>query len=309
MSQIEIPILNPLHFIPLVPGTPAKYKTKYYDDYLYADTLYDFQQEGYFFPVLLDIDTVKLQISVNIEPVTVQIIDCNGSVRYTQTMTTVRTNKYLPGFDLNEITIPLTGLAGIGIYFTLMAGTDVFRSEWYSVQSDTSKSILMEYSNSRYHGDVIFETGIVFSLRIPGMIENLAPGSLDKSFQDQILNNTLLSSKPFENINFWVGSEGGVPPWIIRKINWAQSCDTVFYDGKQYAKSDSSKWAEQGEDGLALKSYVIGLVPGINRASRIINPALDPSKKITLVYNLGGNVFGSIDSQGGTITTPVTGYE
>lgn len=312
MNQLEIPVLNPLHFVDVTPTQSALYNTHYYEDYLFEDTIFFHLEQKRFFQIYRIGDSIKLQMTSNFAPLFLEVQNEYGQVVFSANMSQVRENKYEPGSFLYELTIALSGSAFPAGWFRafLTPGGNTAakqKSEWFCLQTDQDPTVLVEYYNNKYHGDVIFETGIKFSMRVPGFVESNAPGSKDILYQDQVLDNTQLSSKPFRNFTFWVGDGTGVPPWLIDKLNFAFSCSNVYLDGKLFAKS-SGGWEETTEEGDPLKGYSLKIQPGINRSSKIINPGIDPNKKITFVSQIAADVFGSVDSQGGNITIPVTSF-
>ncbi len=317
-NELLIPFLNPLHFVPVSPNINPAYNTKYFDDYLFRETLFPFQEKQCFYLTYQkSTDTLRFQFTSNFSPLFCELIDQYGNSLTQANASPIRENYYEPGSFIYELTQVFGGVdvsdPNAGFYLKLTPGGNAsaaMRSEWFKItDGKVENSIYMEYFNKRYHGDVIFETGITFALRIPGYIEFNAPSSKDVLYADQVLDQTQLSSRPQRNATLWVGDGGGVPNWLIDKINWAFSCSSVMFDGVLWAKADSAKWAESAQEGGALKGYSIGIVPGINRASRIVNPSIDPNKRVTVVYNIGSNVFGSVDNQGGLVTTPLTGTE
>jgi hypothetical protein len=311
-NQLEIPIINPLHFVPVTPNISPRYNTRFYEDYSFADTIEFFQEQIDFFLPWQKNDPIRLQMTSNFEPLFLDLQDTEGNSMLAANMSQVRANKYQPGFYLYEANMSMADLND-GLYRVILTpGANLAaaqKSEWFYVSDVQKPSILLEYYNTRYHADVVFETGIQFSLRIPAYMKGGAPGSLDVLYRDQVYNQTQLSSKTFDNFTLFCGDGRGIPMWLIQKINMAMSCDTVLYDGKQLQKQDSAKWNEFSEDDYPMTGYSMALVPAINRYSKIINPDIDPNKKVTLIYQVGSDVFGSVDNQGGAIVTPLIGLE
>lgn len=311
-NQLEIPILNSFKYVPVNPAAHPEYNTKFNDDYIFEDTIYDWQEFTHRFQPVRTGDKFPHQFTSNFAPILLQLVDCNGNVFISQNAMQVRANKYNPGFYLYETTIDTTGLPD-GLYRALITPggsvPDQQKSEWLYIAANQPHTIAAQYFNNRYHGDVVFETGIVFLLRLPGFFEYKAPGSIDVLYADQVLDQVQLSSRLFNNKTLYIGDGSGVPPWMIEKMNFAFSCSNVTFDGKLLAKADSAKWTEFAQDGSAVKGYAIDVRDGINRSSRIINPSIDPTKKITLLYFTDNSVFGSMAPTGGTIVTPITATE
>lgn len=309
-NQLEIPILNWLHFVPVNPNTPAQYNTRYFDDYLFEDTFYEFQETKNFFLPVQNNDIRPFQFTSNFNPIQLDLINSKGKTVFTVNASPVRANKYQPGFYVYEATINFATYPEDGYRFLLTPGGDSsaqLKSQWFFISTLCNNTVLIEYFNSRFHGDVIFETGIKFALRVPGFIEWMAPGSQDQLYRDQEFNQSQLSSKPFRAMKFYVGDGSGVPPWLIDKINYAFGCNNVSIDGKLVAKQDGTKWTEFAQEDSPVKGYAIDLFEGLNRASKIINPGIDPNKKIAFSYQVDQSVFGDVSNTAGSIVIPITG--
>lgn len=311
-SQLEIPILNPLKFVAVNPIQPARYFTKFSDDYLFEDTIYDWQENVHRYQPWQIGDVIPLQLTSNFEPLLIEIQDPYGNTNLGQNFTKKRANKYAPGSALYETSLVTTDLKA-GLYRAILtpAGNLTYqqKSEWFYLCPDNYRTVLVEYFNVRFHGDVVFETGIKFAFRFPGFFDDKEPGSMDVLYADQELDQVQLSSRPYTAKTLYLGHGNGVPFWMAEKMNWAFSCSNVSLDGKLFAKADGAKWTSFVQEGSAVKGYAIDVRQGINRASRIVNPQIDITKKITLVYNIDQSVFGSMAPTGGTIVTPIISTE
>jgi hypothetical protein len=111
----------------------------------------------------------------------------------------------------------------------------------------------LEYRNSRYHEDVIFETGITFSFRVEGAFGFLNPFSADQIYNDQRYNSVVLSSRTYRNFPLSIGGSFGVPDWVIDKINLIFSCNDVKIDSKSYAKASDTKFSFNEEDNYPMR--------------------------------------------------------
>lgn len=311
-NQLEIPILNPLKWVPVYPDANTSYYTKWEEDHIFEDTLYDWQEKVHMYQPWMAGDVIVQQMTSNFNPLLIQIVDSLGNILISQNMTAVRANKYNPGFYLYECRLDSTTLAP-GLYKGLLTPggslPDQLKTEWFYVCPSNYRTVLVTYYNIRYHGDVVFETGIQFNFRVPAFFDDKVPSSLDTLYTDQDLNTVQLSSKPSKQKTFYLGIGNGVPPWMVEKMNWALSCSNTVFDNKLFAKTDSAKWTDYPQEGTKLRGYSIDLQPGINRPSLIYNPTIDTTKKITLMYNIDQSIMGSMAPTGGTIVFPITSIE
>lgn len=303
MSRIIIPFANPLQIVPANPNTNDLYRTRHMDNYLFADQLYDFQEQIPFYQSWLAKDIIKLQFTSNYTPIQCDLTDRYGRIKtgYSANMTQVRVNKYNPDYYIYEASLALTGLSGGPFrYLFTPAGNlaDQQKTEWFNVVRDNNNTILLRYFHSRYQGDVVYETGLAFTLRIPGYLEFKEPASKVVVFENQPLNQTIVSGRRYRNFDFHVGDGSGVPPWMIDKINIAFMCDTLEVDDKPFALVDG-KWTGGREDNNALVGYTMSLRESLNRSSRIVDATIDPNKKITIISNIDGRLFGDVSANAG----------
>lgn len=311
-NTLYIPESNPLHFVPVTPNISPAYNTKFYDDYLFADTIRDFEEQEPFYQPWQKNDTIFLQFQANFSPIQLDVQDCNLNTLLSLTCTQVRANKYLPGWFVYQAALSLSSLPDQKVRVLLTPGEDptaAQKSEWIELSTIIVNTVFCEYFNSRFHGDVVYETGIKFGLRIPGFLNKTAPGSEDQLYKDQVLNQTLLSGKPFKNWKLFVGDGSGVPEWMIEKVNVAFCCNNVKIDGRLFAKLDGTKWTEFTEDKKRLTGYSIELLPGLNRSSKIVNTSVDPNIKMIIQYNLDAGIWGDTSANAGENTTAMLSYE
>lgn len=291
-----------------------QYLTKHFDDYLLQQQLKDepeVEQVGYCQKWQTS-DTIKLQYESTYSPINISLIDHYGDVIITLAMTNKGANIYEPGKYIFEAEMSFAGLPE-GCYFLKReCGSpvvDTCISEPISIKVKHKRSIYAEYSNSSFHGDVVFETGITFAARIPADLLYDSPGSERFTYTDQELNPTVLKSKPFRVFNFIVGNEYGVPKWVIDKLNWIFSCDTITLDGKPFSALDDFKIDQITEDGTWMTGANILLREGINRSSIIRSTTINTNKKLVLVYNIESKIFGTLNAGGSNNTTPIKAIE
>ncbi|HEY4112184.1 hypothetical protein [Puia sp.] len=311
-NTLYIPEANPIHFVPVNPNTPGSYATRFFDAYVFADTLRDFEQPDKFFMPWYKNDRIHLQFQANFAPLQLDVQDCDLNTVLTVTAAQVRANRYQPGFYIYEASIDVSSLPDGAFRILLTPGEDdsaAQKSEWLQLSLNTENTIFLEYFNSRFKDDVVYETGIRFGLRVPGFLQKVAPGSVDQLYKDQILNQSTLSSKPFKNWKVFIGDGRGVPESLIEKVNRAYAVDNISHDGRLLAKADGAKWTEATEDKKRLVGYTMDLVEGLNRPSRIVNPDLNTNIRLIVQYNIEAGVFGDTSGQAGENTVSINYYE
>lgn len=309
---IYIPFLNPVRFVELDPVQLPQFLTKHFDDYWFKEQLQPYETVVNFKQRYQTSDTIYLQFESNFASIQLSVIDCDQNVLLTQAATQVRANKYLPGYYVYEITLSLAPFSAgiIWLKLSLGLGSKFMISEPIELAEIWPNTILFQYSNSKYHGDVIFETGIVFGFRCEAVIHRLNPGSERTFYRDQKLNPTTLKVRPFRSFELGIGHLTGIPDWYIDKMDWIWSCDNVLLDGKSFAVLEDSKFEDQEiHKQYALRHWVLNIQEGINRASKIVGVDINSNKKLMVVYQIDGTVFGDLSLQAGSNLVPIISSE
>lgn len=313
-SQLYISKHNPLQFVDMIPTqSTVLYATRHIDDFYFEDQVYKFQNRIPFFQYWINEDIIRLQFQSNYAPINLDLYDQFGRRKtgYSAVATQVRANKYLPGFYVYEATLSLLGLGAGPWRYILTPGNDLNKrqkSEWFTIIRNSDGTIRNDYFNSTYKDEVIYETGIKFSIRIPGYIEYMAPGNKVVVFEDQPLNQTVVSARSFANVNWHVGDGSGVPPWVIRKLNYAAGCDNFMIDSVLFSIVDG-KWDESGDPDTMLKGFTIGLREKLNRASKIVTSEGNPHMKIVAISNIDGRLFSDVSANAGETVIQILGQE
>jgi hypothetical protein len=311
-NQIYIPFLNPVRFVELDPVELPQYLTKHFDDYWFKEQLQPFETMVEFKQKYQTSDTIYLQFEANFASIQMQVIDCEQTVLLTQVATQVRANKYLAGYYVYELTLSLDAFSAgtIWLKLNLGLGSKFMISEPIDVAETWPGTILFQYYNSKYHGDVIFETGIVFGLRCDALIRRLDPGNERTAYRDQKLNPTMLKVRPFRAFELVIGHRVGVPDWVVDKMNWIWSCDNVQCDGKSFAVLEDNKFEDKEIDPrYPMRQWSLNIQEGINRASKIVGVDVNPNKKLMIVYQIPGTVFGDLSENAASNLIPITEVE
>jgi hypothetical protein len=309
---IYIPFLNPIRFVELDPVELPQYLTKHFDDYWFSEQMQPYETAVVFKKKYQTSDTIYLQFEANFASIQMQVIDCEQTVLLTQAATQVRANKYLAGFYVYEITLSLAAFSAVTIWLKLNLGLGgkLMISEPIELAVTWPGTILYQYSNSKYHGDVIFETGIVFGFRCEAVIEGYEPGSERTFYRDQKLNPSTLKVRPFDSFTLVAGHRVGIPDWVVKKMNWIWSCDNVLLDGKSFAVLEDNKFEDQEiHKQYPMKHWALKIQEGINRASKIVGVDVNPNKKLLIVYQIDGTIFGDLSLQAGSNLVPVLSSE
>jgi len=311
-NQIYIPMLNPIRFVELDPVELPQFLTRHFDDYWFKEQLQSYETVVDYKQKYQTSDAIPLQFEANFAAIQMQVIDCDQNVLLTQSAIQMRANKYMPGWYVYEITLSLAVFSPGTIYLKLNLGlgSKFMISEPIQVAEKWPNTVLFQYSNSKYHGDVIFETGIVFNYRCEAVIRRLNPSSERTFYRDQKLNPTQLKVRPFRVWELGIGYLFGIPDTVIDIMNWIWSCDNVLLDGKSFAVLDDSKFEDQEiHKQYPLRHWTLAIQEGINRASKIVGVDVNPNKKLFITYQIDGTIWGDLSAQAGSNLVPVNSTE
>lgn len=312
-NQFSIPYSNPVRFYEMNKTEVAQYLTRHFDDYSFrvqnaakpwmSQTLYKQKWQTS--------DITYFQFQSDFEPIQVEIIDCYGIARLTQLSLQVRAHKYIPNMYIYQNSISWAAFSPGTYYFKItLAGNKVLISEPQEIKVMHKHTALIEYKNNRYHADVVYETGIKFGFRVEGTFGELEPGSRSVIYKDQRRNPSILSSTPYKTFPFYIGASRGCPSWVYDILNFAWSCNEVTVDGKNYAWDvEEPKFEFNTQERWQLRGAVMELTEGINRGSKYFTPTLDPNKRVTLVYQIDGTIYGDLSSQAGSNIVPILSSE
>lgn len=309
---IYIPLLNPIKFVELDPVQLPQYLTKHFDDFWASEQLQSYETVINVTQKYQTSDTIYLQFESNFASIQMSVIDCDQTALLTQAATQVRANKYLAGYYVYELTLSLAAFSAgtIWLKLSLGLGSKFMISEPIELAEKWPNTILYQYNNSKYHGDVVFETGIVFGFRCEAVIEGYEPGSERTSYRDQKLNPATLKVRPFDSFTVVAGHRVGIPDWVVKRMNWIWSCDNVLLDGKSFAVLDDGKLDDQEiHKQYPLKHWALKIQEGVNRASKIVGVDVDPNKKLFITYQMDGTVWGDLSVQAGSNLVPILSSE
>lgn len=306
-NEILISFLNPVRFYEVDPAWPAQYLTKHFDDFWQKEQLKNFETPVEYKQKWQTNDSFQLQYESNFALINLKVIDCEQNTIIDQNAVQIRANKYLPGYFVYENTVSWASVPA-GTYYLLLTlgGTTQMISEPMEIATEWPNTILYEYFNSTFHGDIIFETGIILKFRCESFITRLEPGNERTAYRDQKMNPTILKSVPWRGWKLQIGYPTGVPDWVIDLQNWIWSCDNVACDGKSFAVKDGGKFEETEFDKVyPFRSWSLDIQEGVNRYSKIVNPEVDPNKRLLVAGLMDSTLFGDTSENAGSNLVPI----
>lgn len=304
---------NPIKFVDKDPVLDPMYLTKHFDEWRFKDQLKDFPeiQAVDFCQIWQTSDKVRFQYQSNYDPIDITIYTEKGKPLQTIRLQNIVANKYLPGYYVYEGEFSLATIPEGCYFFQRNAGSGlrISVSEPFCIAVMHKKSVLIKYKNTTFHEDIIFETGMEFMFRTRGAVLFEEPGSQRFAFNDQKLNPTVLSAKPFDIYRFGVGDQNGNPGWVVKRMNRIFSCDTISLDNKLFSALEDFKIEQKSEDGTWMKGVSMLLREGLNRSSVITTDQPDTNKRLLVTFNIESKLFGDVSGNGSNNTTPIKATE
>jgi len=314
---LYIPFINPVKFYDESQENLDKYFTKHFDDYEFEDRLLPWQQNEEYEKIWQTDDIINLQFESTFDPISVQLLDNESNIIDTFPALIGLPNKYDPTLYSFEVSISLADLETGCYRLRIIAGSEgptqrFFRSGCQYVSSTPiENSICIEYWNSRFHEDVMFESGIKFQYRVYGHFGLLDPARKDELYRDQKYNPALLNSRTSRQFPVYYGNERGLTDDEIDLLNRIWSCDNVLLDNKPFGIADNSKFEfiDAGSEDYPKRGLKLVVEEGINRNSKIFAVETDTTKKLVTSIMVDAKVFGDTSNQGSSNTVPVLNIE
>lgn len=310
---IDIPLLNPVRFVPL--GSTAIN----FDSDWYYNQIRSFETRIPYYQKWVFGDIVKLQVLSNFAPVTIDLIDCTGKSLNTYSFSDKPTTLINPGYTVYECTFSVPTVDEGVYYFLLNAGVaspvpgestlERFISEPQLFSVNKENTILFEYKHHYNKFDVVFQTGILFGFRIEAIVGALDPQSKDTVWEDQPLNLRTIDSIPYRHFKLTIGDAYGVPDWVVDRMNRIMSCSTVLFDGRQYTKADGAKWESNQADFYPMRGWKIDVRETNNRYSLRAENNNSPAEQFAVVYNIETKAFGTFNGNPSNNIIQVTEVE
>lgn len=314
-NYLYIPFVNPVRFYDEDRANLDKYFTRHFDDWKFSERLLDWQSPEEYCQCWTTDDIIYLQFESTFDPIIVKVIDSNGIAQITLPALIGLPHKLLSNTWSFEVSISLATLTTGCYTIQITAGTGpntktLVSGCQYISETPIRNTLLLEYYNSRFHEDVMFESGIQFQFRVHGNIGFLDPARKDEQYKDERYNPAMLSSKTSRLWPIVFGDEFGLPDDIIDLLNRIWGCSNVSVDNKSFGVSEGGKF-EFFDVGNEYPKRGVKLVveEGINRHSKIITVETDATKKLVHTVFVDKKVFGDTSNQGSSNTVPILNVE
>lgn len=285
--------INPVKFY--LPSPDTTYHSRHIDDFEFYDSIPEWQDHlEYYQPWQLN-NHVYLQLMSDFGPHNIKVLDQDDNMIQVFEFQQIAQDENNPTLWIYELDIDLS-VFNEGVYrFQYEGGTDnklILRSNLQDFCIVHKHSILLAYKHYQYHLGIMFETGIVLEFRVEGANLYKSPASKDEDFEDQTLDESLLSSTPYRIFQLIIGDAKGVPDYVIDIVNRILSCSDVTIDGRKFVKPKDSKWEVNEQDGYPARGWRIDLREGIVRHSRIYDSNQPQNAKVSIAIVADSKGFG-----------------
>jgi hypothetical protein len=293
-NYLAIPEGNPVAFYFKDRSPLPQYNIRHLDEYPDQETRPLWRGYGFYAQKWQTNDTIRLQFMSNVAPLTLKIYNCQGILAAAPLLfTQVRRNRHLPELFVYQANLALGAITPGRYWLEVEVGDpviDTVVSDYLDIAEVWKYTSLLEYSNSFYYAGMINAIGqpnsYAPSFRIEGWLKLQPPASKDELYADQAQNRRMIYSDPYLVHRFFIGPSTGVPDWTPVKMNWILGCDSLYIDGKAFAKAEGAKLEEEEVEGHPFRGWSIDLQEQNRRDSRIF--PVDPSvggKKLLVVLN------------------------
>lgn len=210
-------------------------------------------------------DQTRLQILSDDPNITLTVHNYQNDVlEHTFNVVEIPTMLVGQTFKVYESTLDWNLVGNGRYYLKLESPLGTYYSTPIWIDTDHEGTILFRYRNSENNFSVIFDTDIIFTLRVEGDIQNFSPKFDDEIYNDQKRNASKLSSIPYRTWTLFIGAAQGLPDWMNDKVNRVMSCDMIQIDGDWFEKVPDAEWEIIRQDDYPFAGLQIEIMPTNN---------------------------------------------
>jgi hypothetical protein len=286
-------ILNPLNLVDKNRELPLQYNWRHFDAFTSNEQIVTpYEVYKCYRQKWQTNDILKLQFKADFSPIILQVRDIKGLIVLSQQMSILRTigsDIYFEdqiAFDLLDPGVyKLEVVAGDPALITLV-------SEPFQIAENWPNTILINYSNS-FNNNILWETGITMNFRVDGVIPFDSPNSTRTVYIDQAGSDVTVKGNPYRLFKLYIGCDGGIPPWVVDKLEEIIDQTNVTYDGKGFAPVEGAKFEGNKIDRYPWAQWNIAMRETNNTRMKRFEPSGLQEKKVVIDYIINTKLFGA----------------
>lgn len=291
----------PVKFLKVGTNYPLQYHFKQMDSDFFSNRIARYSQQQPYFQMWQTNDSFDIQFITEGLSATLQWINCRGTVVESIALTQTANPAITGDKQLYIGTVDFDDLEPGEVYYLLATfgvgpGERQFVSEPIMVDVDLPETLLFEYSNSVNQTDMIWNVPFSTRMRVDGYIQNFLPGGRTTRYEDQPLDLMTLEGEPTRSYQLLIGSNYGVPDWVIDKINRILMLDTLTIDGVAYTVDKDAQLEAIETPGAPMAYWTVRIREANNRAGIAIDADGMVESPLTVVYNIQTKGFSSNQS-------------
>lgn len=296
MPYLEVPLLNPINVVDENRVLPANYNWHHFDGWLSSEQETEFEAHKCDAQKWQQDDILQLQVRADFSPIRIQVRDRTGLVILSEVMDIVDTINGKSYFQA-QIAFDDPVFAEEGYYLLeILAGDPILitlEATLFDVRAVHPGTLLVTYNNL-FNNEILWETGIYMNFRVDGVIPFDAPGSVRTSYIDQPQSAVVVKGDPYRKYKLYIGTKGGVPNWVIDKMEEVIDQNQVTYDGKAFAPPSGAVWSTKRIERYPWAQWNIEMREVVNRRFKRFEEDGIQDQKVAMDYVISGKLFGPI---------------
>jgi hypothetical protein len=289
----------PVKFVRVDANYLAQHHFKQMDTDFFGNRIDAYSQQENYFQKWQTNDSFDIQFITNGLAATLTIVDNNNTLVDTITLSEPTSPTLIPPKQLYTGTIDCSALtAGKTYYLLATFGTDPgakqFVSEPILVSEDWPGTLLIEYQNDANQTDMIWNNPtFTGKIRVEGFIQGFRPGGRLTQYEDQPMDIVSLDRQPTRGYQLLLGSNFGIPDWMIDKLNRILTLDHLTIDGFAYSLDKDAKLEAIETMGAPMGYWTIAIREENNKAGIAIDATGENDSELTIEYDINTKGFSS----------------
>lgn len=305
---LDIPIMNPFNFVDKNRELQPQYNFKHFDPWKSNEQILAFDTYKFYKQPWQNDDIAFLQVESDFTPIRVQIRNSRKLVVLSQEMSIVGTigNRIFLqsqiAFDFfPEGCYTCEILAGDPVLITAV-------SEPFEVLQEQPGTLLLKFSNL-FNNAIMWEWRGYMTYRVNGVIPYEAPASVRTVYLDQPLNAQTVKGDAARLFKLYIGCNGGMPPYIVDKLDEILDQNTVEYDGKGFAPAVGAAWNTNKIYRYPWAQWNIEMRETNNKRYKRFEVTGLQEKKVVIEYIVSAKLFGPEDGSANDNTFTINEIE